>query len=86
MWRKVRNADWHLWALHTLYRYGKHDSDFCTIPYCCRVAKPASLKLKTRLNLLFTLGFRAASTKNKVTRYRLSVLGVYNLQDKPFKR
>jgi len=39
MWRKVRNADRHLWELHTLNRHEKHDSSFCTIPYCCRGAK-----------------------------------------------
>ncbi len=86
MRHKVRNADWHLWALHSLNRYEKHDSGFCTIPYCCRGAKPASFKLKTRVNLLLALGFRAASTKNKRAPYRPAVLGVYNLQDKPFKR
>ena len=34
MGRKVRNADWHLWALHTLNPYEKHDSGFFTTPYC----------------------------------------------------
>ena len=40
-----------------------------TIPYCLLFAKPASFKLKTRANLLLALGFRAASTKNKVPPY-----------------
>jgi len=43
MGRKVRNADWHLWALHTLNPYEKHDSGFFTTPYCLLFAKPASL-------------------------------------------
>ena len=32
MRRKVRNADWHLWALHALNRYEKHDSVFLPHP------------------------------------------------------
>jgi len=85
MRRKVRNADWHLWALHALNRYENHDSGFfyhtlllsrseTCITFILKEQKPFKTK---ELKCCITLRF--------VTPYLLAVLGVYNLQDKPFK-